>query len=76
MTRENLADPVTDTPIAGPPARKKRSWGMLAASLAMFALFGVAHAYQDVSRASAPIAKAFFPKAPKAQPKSPAAVAP
>jgi hypothetical protein len=44
------------------------SWGMLAASLAMFALLGAAHAYQDVHRAAAPIAKALFPKTDKTQP--------
>jgi hypothetical protein len=33
VTRENLADPVPDAPIAGPPARKKRSWGMIAAAI-------------------------------------------
>jgi hypothetical protein len=44
------------------------SWGMLAASVAVFALLGAAHLYQDVNRAAAPIAKAFFPKPDKAQP--------
>ncbi|MGH7616749.1 MAG: hypothetical protein ACREPM_05940 [Gemmatimonadaceae bacterium] len=44
------------------------SWGMLAASLAMFAALGAADAYQDVHRAAAPIAKALFPTAAKAQP--------
>jgi hypothetical protein len=46
------------------------SWGMLAASLVVFALLGAAHAYQDVHRAAAPIAKALFPttKKPSSQP--------
>lgn len=44
------------------------SWGMLAASVAVFALLGAAHLYQDVHRAAAPIAKALFPKTDKAQP--------
>jgi hypothetical protein len=44
------------------------SWGVLAASLAMFALLGAAHVSQDVHRAAAPIAKALFPKSDKAQP--------
>jgi len=39
------------------------TWGVLAASLALFAALGAAHAYQDVHRAAAPIAKALFPKA-------------
>jgi hypothetical protein len=43
------------------------TWGVLAASLAMFALLGAAHAYQDVHRAAAPIAKALFPKSDKGQ---------
>jgi hypothetical protein len=43
------------------------TWGVLAASLAMFALLGAAHAYQDVHRAAAPIAKALFPKSEKDQ---------
>jgi hypothetical protein len=43
------------------------SWGMLAASVAVFALLGAAHAYQDVHRAAAPIAKALFPAAAKPQ---------
>jgi hypothetical protein len=43
------------------------SWGVLAASLAVFALLGAAHAYQDVHRAAAPIAKALFPKSNKPQ---------
>ena len=43
------------------------TWGVLAASLAMFALLGAAHAYQDVHRAAAPIAQALFPKSGKAQ---------
>jgi hypothetical protein len=41
------------------------SWGLLAASLAAFAAIGAAHAYQDVHRAAAPIAKALFPKSDK-----------
>jgi hypothetical protein len=44
------------------------SWGMLAASLVVFALLGAAHAYQDVHRAAAPIAKALFPTSSKPQP--------
>jgi hypothetical protein len=43
------------------------TWGVLAASLAMFALLGAAHAYQDVHRAAAPIAQALFPKSVKAK---------
>src|SRR5215813_10268828 len=43
------------------------SWGMLAASLVVFAGLGAAHAYQDVHRAAAPIAKALFPKTNKPQ---------
>ena len=44
------------------------TWGVLAASLAVFAVLGAAHAYQDVHRAAAPIAKALFPASDKAQP--------
>jgi hypothetical protein len=43
------------------------SWGMLAASVAVFAVLGAAHAYQDVHRAAAPIAKALFPASTKPQ---------
>src|SRR5215813_7035932 len=43
------------------------SWGVLAASVAIFALLGAAHAYQDVHRAAAPIAKALFPATAKSQ---------
>ncbi len=42
------------------------SWGILAASLVVFATLGAAHAYQDVHRAAAS-AKAFFPQSPKPQ---------
>jgi len=38
------------------------SWGVLAASLFVFALLGVRHAYDDLHRAAKPIANALFPK--------------
>jgi hypothetical protein len=41
------------------------SWGMLAASLALFALLGARHAYEDLHRATKPIANALFPSAQK-----------
>jgi hypothetical protein len=37
------------------------SWGLLAASIALFALLGVAHAYVDINRAAKPIVAAFVP---------------
>ncbi len=43
------------------------SWGVLAASLLVFAVLGAAHAYQDVHRAAAPLAKALFPASKTAQ---------
>ena len=37
------------------------SWGLLAASVALFALLGVAHAYVDINRAAKPIVAALVP---------------
>lgn len=42
------------------------SWGVLAASLAVFALLGVRHASEDFHGAAKPIANALFPGTPKA----------
>ncbi len=41
------------------------SWGLLAASLLVFATLGAAHASVDLSRVTAPLAHAFFPTAAK-----------
>jgi hypothetical protein len=44
------------------------SYGLLAASIAMFALLGAAHAYTDLHRAAKPIVNALMPAAKKAAP--------
>jgi Glycogen recognition site of AMP-activated protein kinase len=44
------------------------SWGLLAATLAVFAVLGAVHFSDDVNRAVAPLASAFFPNANKTQP--------
>jgi hypothetical protein len=43
------------------------SWGLLAASIGLFALLGAAHAYVDVNRAAKPIVAALSPKKEKAK---------
>jgi hypothetical protein len=43
-------------------------WGLLAASLVLFASLGAAHATVDINRLSKPIANAFFPKSATAKP--------
>jgi hypothetical protein len=44
------------------------TWGLLAASLALFAVLGAMHAAVDINRAAKPIASALFPAQNKAQP--------
>ncbi len=43
------------------------TWGLLAASLALFAVLGAMHAAVDIDRAAKPIASALFPAQKKAQ---------
>ncbi len=43
------------------------SWGLLAASVAVFAVLGLAHAPVDLNRAAQPIATALFPSAKRVQ---------
>jgi 1,4-alpha-glucan branching enzyme len=44
------------------------TWGLLAASVALFAVLGAMHAAVDIDRAAKPIASALFPAQNKAQP--------
>jgi hypothetical protein len=44
------------------------TWGVLAASLALFAVLGAMHAAVDIDRAAKPIASALFPAQNKPQP--------
>jgi len=43
------------------------SWGVLAASLVLFALLGAVHVTGDLDRVSKPLARAFFPQATPAK---------
>jgi hypothetical protein len=44
------------------------AWGVLAASLTLFAVLGAAHAYDDLHQAAKPIESALFPQAKKTVP--------